>query len=313
MKITAIIIALNEAEFIQPCVKAVYPFVDAIKIQTNYDCMFSSKKVEPDSTIDKILEIPDSDGKISIFIHRMPDEAITRNWMMRNDGYCINHAHNSTTSSQERIEKFCKTSDYFWIIDSDEIYDPKTIPAILEYLSHKKPNFLKIKGINYFKTWNYRVFPPENFFQVGFIRPGCLFRENRNICLPSWYSLLRRLIFNKYLKVVDKSFLLMLDTITSGIRLLPEEIGVFHHGSYVGSDERIFKKITSSGHYNDNFLTWYNEVWKCWTPESKNLHPLYPENYAGVQYIPTDDLPILITKEAWPNGYIERSMLSNTR
>lgn len=302
MKITVIIIALNEAEFIQPCIKAIYPFVDEIRIQTNYDCMFSGKKLNPDSTLNKIMELPDLEKKISIFFHRMPDEAIARNWLMRTDGYNINHPHKSTTSSRERIEKLCKSSDYFWIIDADEIYDPKTIPAILEYLNYNKPNILKVKGINYFKSWNYQIFPPENFYQAGFMRTKKLFRENRNICYPNWYALIRRLLFNKYWNLGNK---LKADSNICGISLLPEDIGVFHHGSYVGNDERIYKKLTSSGHYSESYLTWYEKVWKKWTPESKNLHPLYPQNYPGVRYIPTDELPTSISKETWPNDYIQ--------
>lgn len=99
MRISVIIIALNEAEFIEPCVKSVYPFVSRIKIQTNYDRSWSGEPVCPDKTINKILQIPDEEGKISLHISRMPDEALSRNWLMRSDGYSLNHRHKSTCGS----------------------------------------------------------------------------------------------------------------------------------------------------------------------------------------------------------------------
>ncbi len=302
MKISVIIIALNESEFIQPCIKAVYPFVNRIKVQTNYDRSWKKELVIPDNTVEKILELPDNEGKISLHISRMPDEAIARNWLMRSDGYLLNHNHKSTTSTCEEITDFCEDSDYFWVIDGDEIYDPRTIPKILDYVDTKKPNILKIRGINYFKKWNYQIIPSDNFYQPGFIKPNVLFRENRNLVLPSWSQFIQRLVKNKYWQsnLLSSS----LDSLI-GITHLPEEIAVFHHASYVGNDCRIEKKIFSSVHYEEKMKIWYDNIWKKWTYQSKNLHPLYPDVFKEVKYVSTDKLPSSIKNEKWPEGYLD--------
>jgi len=303
MKITAIIVVLNESEFIQACIKAIYPFVDRIKVQTNYDRSWSGELVSPDNTTEKILELPDKEGKISLHINRIPDEAIARNWLMRGDNYVIDHSHCSTTSSQEALRKFCLDSDYFWIIDGDEIYDPETIPDIINYLELKKPKILNIRGVTYFKSWNYKVSPSDNFYQPGFIKPGVLFRENRNLVLPSWYQLIQRVIKNKYWNVSES----LSDSLRSliGVTFLPEEIGFFHHAAYVGNNARISKKIFFSVHYDERMKIWYENVWKKWTPESKNLHPLHPENFQELEYVSTDKLPRSIRYEEWPNEYLD--------
>jgi hypothetical protein len=120
-------------------------------------------------------------------------------------------------------------ADYFWVIDGDEIYDQETIPNILDYLRMKKPNVLKVRGITYFKSWNYRVFPSDGFYQPGFIKRGILFRNHRNIAS----SLLRRLIHNKYWKANNLLWNISCSLNRTanklvGIDYLSEEIGTFH-------------------------------------------------------------------------------------
>jgi hypothetical protein len=302
MKISAIIVALNEAEFIQPCIKAIYPFVDRIKVQTGYDRSWGGTLVTPDQTVAKILAIPDPEGKISLHISRFPDEAIARNWLMRTDGYSINHNHNSTTSDSTKINSFCKSSDYFWIIDGDEIYDPATIPNILNYLEIHKPKILRIRGITYFKSWNYQISPSDNFFHPGLIQAGVLFQENRNLCQPQLLKLLNRCFNNKYWRF-DKVENLIQSFL--GESILPEEIGVFHHASYVGNETRMTKKIFNSVHYDQRMADWYENIWRKWSPEMKNLHPLNPPNFGGVTYIATKDLPKSIKDQEWEVGYLE--------
>jgi glycosyltransferase involved in cell wall biosynthesis len=308
MKITVVIVALNESEFIQPCIKALYPFVDRIKIQTNYDRSWSGELITPDQTVEKILEFPDPAGKIALHITRIPDEAIARNWIMRSDSYRIDHPHQSTTSTEESIKNFCEGSNYFWIVDADEVYDPKTIPNILDYLKNRRPQILRIRGINYFKSWNYEISPSDNFYQAGLIQSKVLFRENRNLGLSAGWELIKRIIHNKYWNV-NRSFSKSNDA-WRGIINLSEEIGIFHHAAYVGSDSRILKKISCSVHHDPRMNQWYENVWKKWTPEMKNLHPLNPEVFPGVRYVPTHQLPSSITNQQWPEEYLEQSTLA---
>ena len=50
-----------------------------------------------------------------------------------------------------------------------------------------------------------------------------------------------------------------------------------YHGSYVLTDEEVWKKVNMTSHSNDfDGIKWYNEVWLPWTEESTNLHPIWP-------------------------------------
>ncbi len=301
MRITAIIVALNEAPFIGAAVSAIYPFVDKIFIQTGYDRSWNNQRVLPDGTVEKLLSLPDPQGKIALLIRRLPDEALTRNLLMRMDGYDLHHRHRNTVGMQREVELFCERADYFWIIDGDEIYDPRTIGSLLEYLKAKAPKVMYVRGVSYFRTWNYVVEPSDNFFQPGFVKPGIVFQENRNLEVASYW----RLLFNKYTRKLGALSIEKRLQELGGITWAPEDLAVFHHAAYVGDDARIQKKIQLSVHNKDMMTTWFEDVWRKWTPGARNLHPVHPSNFAGLKYIPTADLPPIIKDTQWPEGFIE--------
>lgn len=59
--------------------------------------------------------------------------------------------------------------------------------------------------------------------------------------------------------------------------VIPEDVGVCYHGSYVLTNEELLQKINTWGHVNDfDKERWYNEKWLLWTSETKNLHLVTP-------------------------------------
>ena len=300
MRFTAIVVALNEAPFIGTVIRAIYPFVDRVFVQTGYDRGWNGNLVEPDGTLDDVLGIDDPDGKITILVRRIPDEAIARNTLMRMDGYKLDHRHRNSLGMDQAIGSFCRVSDYYWIIDGDEVYDPRSIGAILDYVRATRPRVLRVRGLTYFRSWNYVVDPSDDFFQPGFVEAGVLFRENRNLV----GSRLWRVAFNKYTNpYVGK----LRHRVMAGFgdNRLPESIGVFHHGAYVGDDSRILKKIRLSGHYEPRMEKWFENVWCKWNPSMKDLHPVHPEMFPGVRHVQNAELPPVIRDSVWPKGYLE--------
>ena len=64
-----------------------------------------------------------------------------------------------------------------------------------------------------------------------------------------------------------------------------------YHGSYVLTNEEVYKKINTWSHNKDfNTEKWYNEVWLRWTEESRNLHPIWPWAWMKAQKY-TGNLP----------------------
>jgi len=65
------------------------------------------------------------------------------------------------------------------------------------------------------------------------------------------------------------------DVHTNNRLVVPDVI--CYHGSYVLTDEQVYRKIKTWSHNNDfDVDKWYREIWMPWTLNSKNLHPIWP-------------------------------------
>jgi hypothetical protein len=276
--IHAIILALNEEPFIKVQLDTIYPFCNRISIITQYDRDWYGQMLTPDATVSIILNYPDPDGKINLVIRRLPDEAAARNMEMLSFNRKSFIGVKSHGASLAEINDFHSPPDYFWIIDSDEIYDSDTLPAIIDYLVDKRPRGMRMTGYNYLRNWNRRV-PREiiDFTHFGFLKPGLLFEQRRVI---SWNeSRLSKLL--KMLRLPDISSKLF------GFITCPEEVGVFHHGCWLGGNDRIRSKFNKSSHVES----------KRWEPSSVD------ECYS--QFIPTEDLPVNIKVGQWPKNFFD--------
>lgn len=276
LKIHAIILALNEEVFIKAQLDTIYSFCNAISIITQYDRDWYNQKVSPDSTVSKILDYPDSQGKLNLCVRRLPDEAAARNMEMLSFG---KKSYRNTLSHGRpfnEIATFHDAPDYFWIIDADELYDIETIPNILNYLHLKKPRGMRVTGYNYLRTWNQRV-PKEvvDFTHFGFIKSGLLFEQRRVI---SWNEFRLAKLF-KMLHIPNWSAQFF------GFINCPESIGVFHHGCWLGDNKRIRNKFDKSSHQES----------REWNADSVDVIPSV--------YVPYADLPTNIQNAKWPENF----------
>lgn len=256
----------------------IYPYCNRISVLTQYDRDWYGNSVIPDKTVDIILNYPDSEGKIHLVVRRFPDEAAARNMEMLS--FCSTPFKSILTHGRlfEEIKYFHQSPDYFWIIDADEIYDTKTIPAMLNYLSVKRPKGMRVTGYNYLRSWNQRI-PRDviDFTHFGFIKPGVLFTQRRVI---SWNESRLSKLFRK-LRFPDMSSRLF------GFITCPEDIAVFHHGCWLGDNNRIYAKFRKSSH-----------------AESKGYKPESVDNFV-FQNVHTDLLPDNIRNAQWPEGYLD--------
>lgn len=278
LKIHAIILALNEEQFIGNCIDTIYPFCSKVSVITQYDRDWYGKLVNPDATTSIVLKYPDPAGKINLVVRRMPDEAAARNMEMQafnKDSYKGTLSHGR---SMEDIAAFHNPPDYYWIIDADEIYDTATLPAILNYLNEKRPKGMRITGYNYLRTWNRRV-PRQviDFTHFGFIQPGILFEQRRMV---SWNESRLRKLFGM-LRLPDWSARIY------GFITCPEAVGVFHHACWLGNDERIAQKFGKSSHQES----------KDWKPNSVDV--------IESVFVPTKDLPLNIQQANWPIHFFD--------
>jgi hypothetical protein len=76
----------------------------------------------------------------------------------------------------------------------------------------------------------------------------------------------------------------------------------------VGDDARILTKIKNYTHAVDIDPAWFDRVWKNFHPGLRNFHYFTgcSDRYESLVTLPTPDLPVEITRCAWPEGWLER-------
>jgi len=78
-------------------------------------------------------------------------------------------------------------------------------------------------------------------------------------------------------------------SVTTDFGWLPEDI-ILHHYSWVRTDEQVKRKLENFSHAMQVDPNWYDKVWKTWTPETKNFHPMIPSQYRSVVNDPPPEM-----------------------
>jgi hypothetical protein len=280
LRIHAIVLALNEEVFIGNQLKTLYPFCSGISVLTQYDRDWYGKIITPDQTLTVVCNFPDPEGKIHLVMRRWPDEAAARNSEMLSLSAHPDRGIMSHGSSIESIKEFHRTPDYFLIVDADEFYDPASFPAIVKYLSQKRPRGMRVHGFNYVRTWNRRV-PREvvKFCHFGFVRPGVLFKMRRTI---SWNE-------SRCAKLLRLCQLPDISARLWGFIQCPPEVGIFHHGCWLGDNERLAKKAEKSSHREIN-------------------HGGLADHVSQIPFVKVtmEELPSNLRPDSWPGEFFDK-------
>lgn len=294
LRLYAIYVTLKDEPFIEASLQSIYPFATRIFIVTAVNRAYKGSYVIPDKTFEKVLSFPDPDGKISVTRMWIPDDALARNWAMRALLHHDEYPVVSTAAPAELLQEWLEPPDWFWIIDGDEIYDPATVPAILEYVGKSSARQIMVWYHTYFKTWNYRVVDLAP--GTSFVRPGHYFKYSRGLNIPRVIG---------YLYLIPRIGPPIADKLV-GRDFVPPEIGVYHHPAYVGDTRRIEEKLATNRHHDEVLDRWIETVWERWTPGSTNFHPTHPPAFRAAEFVPEEDLPEIVRSRRWPPGYTGR-------
>lgn len=275
MKLNVICIYLNDAPFVEAMLRSVYAHANEIVFVTQHDRDFWGRSVLPaDDTGQRILSFPDPKNKIKFGVRREfgPDASVVqaemRNWGM----YAIG-----------------SPCDYWWVVDTDELFDDADVAKLTRWLEKEKPYGARIPTWHYFKTWNYRVTTFDEKGQIGILKHGQRFRKRRR-ARPGFHHHVASLI-SRFRR--------------ASYRIVPKDVCVVHHGDFVGDDARILKKLTCNGHRDEFDKDWFENIWKKWTPETKNFNPIKPYHFPAAEYVPTARLPAAIRETRWPADWVE--------
>jgi GT2 family glycosyltransferase/tetratricopeptide (TPR) repeat protein len=161
------------------------------------------------------------------------------------------HREAALKHAEERGFEFAIT------MDSDEILEPVLLENLLQVARSNLADRVYIEWNTYWKDAEHVVRPREPFTPCIMVKLGAV----------------------SHIKVREYS---------GGRPLfLNESYGVIHHLSYAGSDERIWKKVTTWGHKDEIIPGWWEKTWRGWDSNRlmRNLHPTHPESYQFVERI----------------------------
>jgi len=277
MRLTAIMLLFKEQAFIEASIRAIYPLVDSICCASQYDRNLTGQTVIPDNSLEILLRIPDPENKIKVVVERD-----------------VRHLPGTDSAAKLRNAAIAldPLSDYYLIIDSDEIWPREVLAACWKEVQKTQWAAYRVSSYAYFKRWNYRIVEPGHGYRpMVFLRKGFYFHTDRQV---DWHGPAR---WKEYLRKGRKPKMV---SFSPTLRL--------HHGSCVGDDVRILNKLKNYSHADRIDPAWFDRIWKNFHPGIRNIH-YYPNEghlYESLVTIPTPDLPDEVKNHPWPEGWIER-------
>ncbi len=277
MRLSAIMLLFKEQAFVEAGIRAIYPVVDSICCATQRDRNYGGDPIQPDQSIETLLQIPDPENKIRLVVQRDLRDV-------------------PGTESESRMRNAAMAldpkADYYLIVDSDEIWPADVLREAWAYVRETQWAGYRVSSNTYFRTWNYRIVEPgPGYRPFAFLRRGFLFHYLRQI---DWKGPAR---WKEYLRKGRKPKTVY----------LPQHLRL-HHGSCVGDDTRILTKLKNYGHADLIDPTWFDRIWKNFHPGIRNFH-YYPTEghlYESLVTVPTEELPGEVKDRSWPEGWIER-------
>jgi hypothetical protein len=282
---------LDDQCLFEASLASIYDHVDRITVITTHDRDWRHVPRSPGSLVERLLERAcDPARKIDVLVTTETSEARARNRAM---DYAAPRRRSLAVTKEHDDDQRLEPPDYFLIVDADEIYEADALPRIYEFVARERRQLYRVACVRYFKEWNYRVDGYE--WAVSLVRADqrLPYLRMRKPALP------RRAVARvPALPDWARSRLL-------GFLDIPPEVGVFHHGSYVGPRERIAAKLGSFGHAADVRPGWLEETWDTFSADVVDFHPVKPWVFPSATHVANEDLPAEIHGAAWPPGYLQ--------
>jgi len=246
MKIGVLMVVNCDQENVEYSLKGVYDFCDVIVV-VHSDTNWAGVK-KSDNTLAKLRAFEDPAQKLRVTTGSFP----------------IQKEHRTFALEAVRKEK----CDYVFIVDGDEIYDPKSLVNTRAFMqAHPEAHLFHVKFCQMWKTLSYKLIPDRNIGVIWKLTKDLHFIGNA-----------RRIRYKKddYIRQVD-----------------PE--ATCYHLTCTCTDAFMKEKITTRGYKNKVVKGWYEEKWLKWYPDMENLHPTRPDIYKKAVLIDKATLPPFVT------------------
>lgn len=227
--------------------------------------------LESFKNIDKVLflisDVPWNGGKDQISHTNTINHV--KNLCDKNSNYELITGHwtNEVDQRNYGLSKLAKENyEYTFIVDNDEIYHDYHVESIKKFiLSNTKYSAFHIEWNTYWNKDYYVINPRENFNPLIVVKTSEFLFTGIRLGITS-------------VKRAGSVILRTNDNDYNGI-LIPSNIAICYHLSYARTDDFIKRKLETNSHASEFINSWYENVWKKWTPSMQNLHPVTPEQY----------------------------------
>ncbi|HXY93221.1 MAG TPA: hypothetical protein VEP49_12140 [Acidimicrobiia bacterium] len=292
LRVHAIYAVLDEVPLFRASVASIYPYVSGITVITAHDRDWLGERREPGRLVSTILgRHLDPERKIDLIVTNEINEARARNRAM---DYAAPRSRSVRVVRQHDRDPGFEPPDYFLIIDADEIYEGVAMERLIAYVARDRRRVYRVPCVRYFKRWNYRIEGYEWAF--AFVRADWRIQHIRG----RRANIVRR--GAAHIPGMPAAAAARL----RGFVDIPADVGVFHHGSYVGPRERIAAKLGSFGHQHQVPDGWLTDVYDPWTPDARDFNPAFPDLFPSAERLDVEALPAEIVDRAWPSDYLER-------
>ncbi len=155
--------------------------------------------------------------------------------------------------------------DYSFVLDSDEIYASQDFARIREFiLQHQQFAAFHIEWNTYWTKDYYRIEPREGY------RPLVCVKTNN-----FFFTVIR----GGTTAVQRNGARTWVSGEGYNGTLIPPQVAICYHLSYARDDAYMRRKLETNSHAKEFLADWYERVWRAWTPEMTNLHPVTPAQY----------------------------------
>lgn len=204
-------------------------------------------------------------GEVHVFVSRVPWSGEAGDWKTsqriaeKNGAKVVLGDWRDETSHRRAALKAMKDAGvkHFFIPDSDEVPEPELLTHLASAATSGLADIVRVRMQTYWKTTSHVVFPPEELAPILML--------NAQVCK------------HEYIREYSGGTQLVLS----------RNHGLLHHLSYVGSDERIHKKVSTWGHKDELVDDWWEGKWLGWDkdPTIRDLHPTHPGAYHQIERI----------------------------
>ena len=266
MKLTAVLCVYNEEEYLEYAVRSIAPAVDEVIL-----CLGMAPYTAYNPRAREISRADRTESIVDALSREIPKLSVVKGlWSSE-----VEHRNAGLELCLER------GSDYYWLVDGDEVYREDHLTNIREELIRRPDvgTFI-VKCHIFWRSFSYRIPAGELTW-----RPRRIFKITR-------FRKFLGLRFRHTCRFVGQNEMNSMGPIYE----FPPDRAIFYHFSYARSTKAMEDKFRTFSHAHEIGPEWLSRVWQRWPQERqmRDIHPIDPPKFPRALRQDPEDLPLLM-------------------